>query len=86
MTKGGKYEDIYHRTSFKNLNKYLIKDKANEIENKVRQTYIGGDSDFKIMKEGENILINEKKYSIESFKQNIYVDFTYFDELIEDNQ
>ena len=86
VTKGGKYEDIYHRTSFKNLNKYLIKDKANEIENKVKQTYIGGDSDFKIMKEGENILINEKRYSIESFKQNIYVDFTYFDELIEDNQ
>ena len=52
---------------------------------KSEKTYLGGDSEFSIMKEDEFIYINDKKYSTDSFKGNIFVETTYLDELIEDN-
>ena len=83
--KGGKYEDIYHRNSSVGLNKVLISDKKIVEKEKVNQIYIGGDSEFEIFREGDFLLINGKKYKIDSFKENIYLDMTYLDELIEDN-
>ena len=86
QTKGGKYEDIYHRASSKNINKFNIHDiKTPDKQNKNKQIVIGGDSEFNIIKEGEFIIINGKKYSIDSFNENIYTEMTYLDELIEDS-
>ena len=86
QTKGGKYEDIYHRASSKNVNKFNIHDIKNpDKQNKNKQIVIGGDSEFNIIKEGEFIIINGKKYSIDSFNENIYTEMTYLDELIEDS-
>jgi len=86
QTKGGKYEDMYHRASSQSLNKFRIHDiKTPDKQNKNKQIIIGGDSEFNIIKEGEFIIINGKKYSIDSFNENIYAEMTYLDELIEDN-
>ena len=86
QTKGGKYEDVYHRASSQNLNKFNIRDiKTPDKQNKNKQIIIGGDSEFNIIKEGEFIIINGKKYSIDSFSENIYTEITYLDELIEDS-
>ena len=85
QTKGGKYEDMYHRASSQSLNKFNIHDiKTAEKQNKNKQILIGGDSEFNIIKEGEFIIINGKKYSIDSFNENVYTEMTYLDELIED--
>ena len=83
--KGGKYEDKYHRSSSVGLNNDLINDKKIVEKEKVNQVYIGGDSEFEIFREGDFLIINGKKYKIDSFKENIYLDMTYLDELIEDN-
>ena len=83
--KGGKYEDIYHRSSTIGFNNALINDKKNVEKEKLNQIYIGGDSEFEIFREGDFLIINGKKYKIDSFKENIYLDMTYLDELIEDN-
>jgi hypothetical protein len=86
QTKGGKYEDVYHRASSQNLNKFNISDiKTPDKQNKNKQIVIGEDSEFIIIKEGEFIIINGKKYSIDSFSENIYTEMTYLDELIEDS-
>ena len=86
QTKGGKYEDMYHRASSQSLNKFRIHDiKTPDKQNKNKQIIIGGDSEFNIIKEGEFIIINGKKYSIDSFNKNIYAEMTYLDELIEDS-
>ena len=83
--KGGKYEDIYHRSSSVGLNNAIIADKKIAEKEKVNQIYIGGDSEFEIFKEGDFLIINGKKYKIDSFQENIYLEMTYLDELIEDN-
>ena len=83
--KGGKYEDKYHRNSSVGLNNTLISDKKIVEKEKVNRIYIGGDSEFEIFKEDDFLIINGKKYTIDSFKENIYLDLTYLDELIEDN-
>ena len=81
-TKKGAIQDNQHRSSsihYINQND-LILNKA-----KPEKTYLGGDSEYSIMKEDEYIYINDKKYSTDSFKGNIFVETTYLDELIEDN-
>ena len=77
-------QDIYYRSPSQMLNFQLI-DKQFDIENQ-NKIYIGGDQEFNIFKDGEFLIINDNKYSINSFKEIIFVETTYLDELIEESQ
>jgi adenylate kinase family enzyme len=76
------HQDNYHRST-----SIHITDKNGIYPNKVKseKTYLGGDSEYSISKEDDFIYINNKKFSQDSFKENIYIETTYLDELIEDN-
>ena len=79
--KKGTIQDIYHRSPSIQV---MDNEFGNENQTKHERIYLGGDSDFCIMKEGEFLIINNRLYKIDSFKVNIFVESTYLDELIED--
>ena len=74
----------YHKSpSLKNNNAQIF-DKKMEKENQNKRVYIGGDEEINIYKEGDYLIINDKKYNINNLNQNAYVETTYLDEIIDD--
>ena len=75
---------IYQRSPSQIINNFKFIDKNMEKENQNKRVYIGGDEDINIFKEGDFLIINDKKYNINSFSNDFYVEATYLDELIEE--
>ena len=79
------------RNSLKRSTSQIINDqeeisdiKEKDLHKKIQQPYIIGDSEYFISRDGDLILINDKRYNINSFKENVCFEYTYLDELIED--
>ena len=80
----GKTKDIYQRSPSQVINNFQLFDKKMGKDNQIKNQKIYEDEEFNIIKEGDFIIINDIKYDINSFKENIYIESTYLDELIED--
>ena len=83
--KEGISKDIHKRSPSQVINDFQILEKKMDKDNQIKKQKIYGDDKFNIVKEGNYILINDKRYDINSFKENIYIESTYIDELVEDN-
>ena len=80
----GKTKDIYQRSPSQVINNFQLFDKKMGKDYQIKNQKIYEDEEFNIIKEGDFIIINDIKYDINSFKENIYIESTYLDELIED--
>lgn len=74
----------YHKSPSLKSNNAQIFDKKMEKENHNKRVYIGGDEEINIFKEGDYLIINDKKYNINNLNDNAYVETTYLDEIIDD--
>ena len=80
-----KSHNSFHKQSSQNFNNIQSHDKKVDKDNQSKKIYLGGNEEFKIEKEGEYLLVNDKKYNINNMKDNLFIEITYLDELIEDN-
>ena len=83
--KEGISKDIHKRSPSQVINDFQIFDKKIDRDNQIKKQKIYGDEEFNVVKDGSYILINDKRYDINSFKENIYIESTYIDELVEDS-
>ena len=80
-----KSHNSFHRKPTQSISNFQLHDKKLDKDSQNKKIYLGGDEYFKIEKEGDYLLVNDKKYNINNLKNNLIVEITYLDELIEDN-